>query len=61
MKDFTELSRARTLLDLLEEYFSVFDTQNPSESNRTDYASHCGEIYALIDSIKKAIDSAMEE
>lgn len=53
---FTNLNRAKTLLSILEDEYSIFDTQNPSDKNRREYAEHCGEIYALIESVKCCMD-----
>jgi len=52
----TEVSKAQTLLGILDEKFFVADTQCPSDEERAAYNSGCGRLYALIASVSTCIE-----
>lgn len=53
---FNDVIRAKTLLSMLEDGYSIFDTQNPTAENRAAYSEHCGEIYAVVEIVKDCVD-----
>lgn len=56
---YKNLNRAKTILSMLEDEYSIFDTNNPTEKDREFYSRHCGEIYALIAIVKESIDKVV--
>ena len=50
-------NKASALLRILDNDYSIFDTQNPSDTEKQTYASGCGEIYVFLEFIEECISN----